>query len=190
MFVKTDWNGIRQIRTHPSSKIISSSYADHIIRIAARICRGRIVFRDEYMELCEAMAEKITNRNGMASVMKAVTVRAGYGRFIGGKFEIPRWMAEDQPQHHAEGKFCHIYAREMPWLWGKDACHQCLAWMESGPYGYGCLCETCNEWRDYRMKVMTKIWKYESEAKELRSLTRKLERCIREKVKATAPIHD
>lgn len=184
MYMRVDWNNIKTIKTHQSSAIQSGSYADHIIRIMARIARNRIMYRDEYLAKCEQITRLVVCRNGWPSTMRSISSGVGYGRIIGGSWEIKPWEVERIPS--GEGSFCHIDAMTAPYLYG-NCCFRCKSYRRE-KQSYLACCETCQQEADSRSKTIGRIWRDEQEAKEIRSLTRKLERCIREKVKATASI--
>lgn len=186
MYLSVDWNNIKTIKTHQSSVVRSGSYADHIARIVARIARNRVMYRDEYLAKCEQIARMAVCRSGWSSTMRSISSGVGYGRIINGEWEIKPWEVEHTPS--GEGSFCHINAMTSTYLLG-NCCYRCKAY-RMVKQSYFVCCETCESRASEEAKIRSRIYRDECEAKEIRSLTRKLERCIREKVKATASIPD
>ena len=186
MYMRTDWNNIKTIKTHVSSSIQSCSYADYVCRIAARIARERVMYRDEYLELCERIAGRFVSPIGIHSTMKSITSRTGYGRIISGKWEVDLWEAPIHPT--TEGYYCHIHALTAPFLFGY-VCYSCKCELREKQRALA-YCETCQKEIDRKAKALGRINRDSREAKEIRSLTRKLERCLREKSTRTPPVPD
>jgi len=193
MFVSVDWNNIKTIKTHQSSAVRSNTYADHIIRMMARISRNKIMFRNEYLDKSEQIAVRLVGLQGLQSTMKAILARTGYGRIIGTEWEVKQWQVEIHPR--IDGYYCHIYAMTAPFLTG-FVCFSCKCEL-SKRQGYFAQCERCEKEKekrqneqDRRTKIRQRILRDEREAKELRSLTRELERCIREKSKRDSAVFD
>lgn len=184
MYFKSDWNGIKAIKTHQSSRIVSGSYAEHIKRIAARIARDKFMYRDEYLTLCERIAGRLVSWQGLPSTMRSIKADTGYGRIIGGNWEVSQWEVSEL---HEGAYYCNVEALTAPWLDGY-VCFRCKCALSKKHYGIIIYCDACRVDEEMRFKTLSRIYRDESEAKELRSLTRKLERCIREKVKTTAPV--
>ena len=184
MYVKADWDNTKTIKTHASSKIVSQTYADHIRRIVNRIARERIMYRDEYIAKCVKIAEKFASGPGLRAIERSVKDYAGYGRIIRGKWEIEGWeiacYRDDKSAY-----YCRIDAMIYPWLDSKCFSCKCVV-PKTGNVLF--TCERCKMEAEKSRKTRARISRDEREAKEIRSLTRQLERCIREKVKRTASI--
>jgi hypothetical protein len=164
------------------------------------------MYRDEYIAKCVKIAEKFASGLGLRAIERSVKDYAGYGRIIRGKWEIEGFEIACY-RYDKSAYYCRIDAMIYPWLDSKCfsckcvvpktgnvlfTCERCK--MEAEKSRERCKMEAeksrerCKMEAEKSRKTRARISRDEREAKEIRSLTRQLERCIREKVKRTASI--
>lgn len=154
------------------SKTGQNSIAEYIRKIIIRIAKSRPLYRDEYAVICEKLANKFSRMT--APILRSLGVDygrpidVGYGKFLPtGHFEIRPW--EIDPIEISEADFCFISKSK--------GCHICFVYLKNNDY----FCKKCS-------LILDRHRKDNIEAKELRSLTRKLEKLCNEKNKTNSSI--
>ena len=150
------------------SKKGQPTIAEYIRKIIIRVAKSRPIFRNEYAVIAFKLAQKHCinpdpTLNSLGCFDNFPSNTLGYGRLLPtGRFEIWHWDID--AIKIAEANFCLINKHK--------CCRQCFIYLGLE----NALCKKCD-------KILTQHYRDTYEAKELRSLTRKLEKVCNEKNK-------
>lgn len=155
------------------SKRGKATIADYIRQIIIRVAKSRPIFRDEYAVIAFKLSLKHCSNprptlDALGCFDNLPSNTLGYGRLLPtGRFEI--WPWEINCIEKAEGDFCLINKYQ--------CCRYCFVHIGEG----GACCKKCQ-------KLWDRNYKDSRELKDLKTLTRKLERICNEKIRAAKTV--